>query len=58
MKRKGCVNGSPQQEYIKNEESSSPIVPLYTFIGLCIINTMYNRKVLIVDISGVIIQGD
>ena len=58
MKGKGCADGRPQQEYVKNEESGSPTVLLYTFMVLCIMNTMGNRKILIVDISGAFIQGD
>ena len=58
MKGKVCAYKRPQREYIKDKESSSPIVPLYSFRGLCVMNTMDDWNVLTVDIPGVFIQGD
>ena len=58
MKARGCANGRPQREYITKEESSSPTVSLYAFMGLCQMDVMDGRKVMTVNISGALLQGD
>ena len=38
IKGKGCAKGRTHQEYITKKESNSPIVSLYTLMGLCLMN--------------------
>ena len=58
MKGRGYADGRPQQEYITKEESSSPTVSLYAFMGLCLMDAIDSRKVITVDIPGAFLQGD
>ena len=58
MKARGCTNGRPQQKYITKEEPSSPTVPLYALIGLCLIDAMDKQKAITVNIPGAFLQGN
>ena len=58
MKRRGCVDGRPQREYITKEESSSPTVSLYALIGSCVMDALDDRKVITIDIPGAFLQRD
>ena len=58
MKGKKCANGRPQQEYITKEESSSPTVSLYALMGSCLMDAMDNRKMIIINLPNVLLQGD
>ena len=58
IKRRGCANGRPQQEYITKEESSSPTMSLYALMGSCIMDALDERKVITVDIPSAFLQGD
>ena len=58
MKGRGCAYSRPQLEYITKEESSSPTVSLYDLMESCLMDTMDDRKVITVDISGAFLQGE
>ena len=58
MKGRGCADGRPQRECITKEESSSPTVSLYAFMGSCLMDAIDGRKVITVDIPGAFLQGD
>ena len=53
MKGRGCADGRPQRDCITKEESSSPTVSLYVFMGsYCVMDELDDRKVITVDIPG------
>ena len=56
MKGRRCANGRPQREYITKEQSSLPIVSLYVFMSLFLMDAMDGRKVITVDIPGAFLQ--
>ena len=58
MNGRGCADSRPQRDYITKEKSSSPTVSLYALIGLCVMDTLVDRKIITVDIPGAFLQGD
>ena len=58
MLGRGYADGRPQQEYITKEESSLPALSLYALMGSCVIDALYGRKIVTVNILGAFLQGD
>ena len=58
MKRRGCADTRPQQEYITKGKLCSLTVSLYVLLGSCVMDALDDRKVIIVDVPDYFLQWD
>ena len=56
MKARGCADGRPQREYISKEELSLPTVSIYTLFGSCVIDSLFERSIITINIPGAFLQ--
>ena len=58
VKARGCADGTPQQEFISKDESSSPTVSLYALFISSVMDAMDERQVVACDNTGTFLQSN